>query len=165
MPAGDTYRMRVCKYLPEKLYGFCLGEDGTTEVFFYLGNFQPGADVPVTLCPGCPGPPQCSRTSQAPPPILGEELDVTFAPSLTPGRAPRAVKAVRVSAPELLHGVVESFDPVRRYGFIRGTDKVSYHLHQSEIADGRLPLAGMAATFFAGVREGRPRACHVKVCR
>ena len=81
------------------------------------------------------------------------------------GRAPRASRVTRCDVPVLLLGVVESFDAVRRYGFVQGTDQVSYHLHQSEIFRGRLPLAGNQTTFFAGVREGRPRACHVKVCR
>lgn len=158
------HRMRVCKYLPEKLYGFCLDEAGT-EVFFHLGTFHPGTDIVLVTCIGCAGPPQCSRTTQAPPPILGEEVDVTFEPGTAQERAPRAVRVHRVAVPQMVLGVVESFDPVRRYGFLRGVDNVSYHLHQSEIAEGRLPLAGMAATFFPGMREGKPRACHVKVCR
>ncbi len=157
-------RMRVSKYLPEKLYGFCQDEGGC-EVFFHLAVFQPGPDIVVVRCPSCPGLPQCDLVTQAPPPILGEEVSVTFEPDPTSTRAPRATRVVRAVTPLMVLGVVESFDPVRRYGFIRGADRVSYHLHQSEIAEGRLPLAGMQVTFFAGVREGRPRACHVKVCR
>lgn len=157
-------RMWVNKYLPEKLYGFCLDESGG-EVFFHLAAFQPGPDLVVVRCPSCAGAPQCDLTPQAPPPILGEEVHATYELDMTTGRAPRASRVVRVTTPMMVLGVVESFDPVRRYGFIRGADRVSYHLHQSEIAEGRLPLAGMSATFFAGVREGRPRACHVKVCK
>lgn len=156
-------RMRVSKYLPEKLYGFC--QDGAgSEVFFHLANFHPGQDITPTKCSRCPGPPHCGVTSLAPPPILGEEVEVTYEADDTK-RAPRASRVARCTVPVLLLGIVESFDPVRRYGFVQGTDQVSYHLHQSEIVEGRLPLAGNQTTFFAGVREGRPRACHVRVCR
>jgi len=157
--------MWVTKYLPEKLYGFC--QDGAGfEVFFHLATFQPGADLQAPAkCVHCPGQPHCQEALTAPPPILGEAVLVTVESEGTPGKAPRATRVVRTSPPVLLLGTVESFDPGRRYGFLHGTDQVSYHLHQSEITDGRLPLVGTQATFFPGVREGRPRACHVKVCR
>lgn len=159
-------RMRVAKYLPEKLYGFCQDDSGT-EVFFHLAVFHPGPDIVSTRCLQCQGPPHCAVSPQAPPPILGEWVEVAFdeSPSLQPGKAPRASRVNRIQSPQMLIGTVESFDPVRRYGFVRGSDDVSYHLHQSEIVDGRLPLAGNHITFFAGMRENRPRACHVRVCR
>jgi cold shock CspA family protein len=159
-------RMRVSKYLPEKLYGFCQDETGT-EVFFHLGCFHPGAlQIPPNRCSSCPGLPHCHLSHLlAPPPILGEEVVVVFEHSDASEKAPRAARVDRVSSPVMLLGIVESFDPVRRYGFVQGTDQVSYHLHQSEIVNGRLPLVGNSMTFFAGVREGRPRACHVRVCR
>lgn len=157
--------MRVTKYLPEKLYGFCRG-GVEAEVFFHLATFQPGADLLASAkCARCPGLPHCQESLTAPPPILGEEVQVTFEHDGTSGKAPRATLVVREKPPVLMLGTVESFDAVRRYGFLLGTDQVSYHLHQSEITDGRLPLKGTQATFFPGVREGRPRACHVKVCR
>lgn len=157
--------MWVTKYLPEKLYGFCQDEAGF-EVFFHLATFQPGEDLPAAArCARCSGPPHCLEVLVAPPPILGEEVQVTFEPSTVEGRAPRASRVVRMAPPVPLLGTVESFDPIRRYGFLQGTDQLHYHLHQSEIWDGRLPLVGTQATFFPGVREGRPRACHVKVCR
>lgn len=156
--------MQVTKYLPEKLYGFCQDASGF-EVFFHLATFQPGADLAAVKCPTCPGLPHCGLNPQAPPPILGEEVTATFDASFVPGRAPRATRVVRDNPPVLLLGTVESFDPLRRYGFIQGTDQVSYHLHQSEVLEGRLPLIGKQATFFPGFREGRPRACHVRVCR
>ena len=46
-----------------------------------------------------------------------------------------------------------------------GSDHISYHLHESEVVDGRLPVTGRQVVFYPGLREGRPRACHVKVCR
>jgi len=157
-------RMRVSKYLPDKLYGFCQDETGM-EVFFHLGCFHPGADLTPTRCSACTGHPKCNVDALAPPPILGEEVQVTFETSPDPDKAPRATRVDRVVPSVMLLGIVESFDPVRRYGFVQGTDQVSYHLHQSEIVDGRLPLVGNSMTFFAGIREGRPRACHVRVCR
>src|SRR3989344_7336546 len=155
--------MRVSKYLPEKLYGFC--QEGTIEVFFHLAVFQPGVDILTEKCPRCPGPPHCGADALAPPPILGEGVLVVFEPNPVPDKAPRAVRVTREAVPMMLLGTVESFDSVRRYGFIQGTAHVSYHLHQSEIVEGRLPLLGKQATFFPGVREGRPRACHVRMCR
>jgi cold shock CspA family protein len=156
--------MRVVKYIPAKLYGFCQAEDGW-EVFFHLAVFQPGPAVEVARCMGCPGPPRCQLQTEPPPPILGEWVTVESEQG-TPGeKAPRASEVVRDHAPRMLTGVVESFDPQRRYGFVMGSDQVSYHLHESEITDGRMPLAGGQVVFFPGWREGRPRACHVKVCR
>lgn len=155
--------MRVSKYIPDKMYGFCV--DGSIEVFFHLGVFQPGPDTPQVSCPTCPGPPRCTNLPQAPPPVLGEDVHVVFESEPGSLRAPRATRVERVAPPQILLGLVQSFDPVRRYGFIQGTDHVTYHLHQSEIVDGKLPLVGDKAVFFPGVREGKPRACHVKVCR
>lgn len=157
-------RMRVSKYLPEKLYGFCMGDTGA-EVFFHLAVFHPGQDIAPTRCGRCPGPPHCPSDLVAPPPILGEEVLVTYEATGDSSKAPRATRVVRVTPAVMLVGTVESFDHVRRYGFVQGTDQVSYHLHQSEIVEGRLPLVGSQLTFFAGLREGRPRACHVRVCR
>jgi len=56
------------------------------------------------------------------------------------------------------------FDAQRGFGFVVGEDGVSYHLHTSEILDHKIPLKGQTVMFFPGVRQGRPRACHVKVC-
>lgn len=80
------------------------------------------------------------------------------------GRAPRAVRVERVLAPVTLEGVVDMFDAHRGFGFVLGEDGVSYHLHTSEILDNRLPVKGQTVLFFGGLRQGRPRACHVKVC-
>jgi len=157
-------RMHVSKYLPEKLYGFAQDASGA-EVFFHLGAFQPGPEIDPVRCPRCSGLPQCQVGPTPPPPILGEAVEVGYDPETPPGKAPRATRVVRLDLPAMLLGRVDSFDPVRRYGFIQGADQVSYHLHQSEITDGRLPMVGGQVIFFAGTREGRPRACHVRVCR
>jgi len=159
-----NYRMRVLKYIPSKLYGFCQDEGGF-EVFFHLAVFQPGTSVELTRCMGCPGPPRCQASTDPPPPILGEWVTVESEAGEDGGRAPRASRVVRDQTPRMIVGVVESFDPQRRYGFVRGNDQVSYHLHESEVTDGRMPLAGQQIVFFPGWREGRPRACHVKVRR
>ena len=160
-----SFRMRVLKYIPAKLYGFCYDKDTGFEVFFHLATFQPGQAVEVARCMGCPGPPRCQLLIDPPPPILGEWVKVECAAGEPGGRAPRAERVEREGTPTMLAGVVESFDHLRRYGFVMGTDQVSYHLHESEIIDGRLPVTGGQVVFFPGWRADRPRACHVKVCR
>lgn len=157
------YKMRVIKYIPTKLYGFCRGDSGF-EVFFHLAVFQPGGEVVAVKCRNCTGPPRCSVGTEGPPPILGEPVEVQ-AQQGDGSRAPRATSVARVITPRMITGIVESFDSQRRYGFIRGSDEISYHLHESEVLDGRLPLAGRQVVFFPGIREGRPRACHIRVCR
>jgi len=142
--------MEVHKYIPSRLYGFVKGEDGR-EVFFHLGVFKPGA----------------FPTDPPPPPILGEpvlvEVGTQDSPDNRPGKAPRALSVVRVQEPVQFVGIVETFDTHRGYGFIVGEDGISYHLHNSEVLDGRTPLAGDRVRFYAGTRQGRPRACHVNV--
>lgn len=138
--------MRVCKYLPEKLYGFVSDDDGH-EIFFHLGAFHPGD----------------STYDTPPPPILGEPVEVEIDENSQDGKAPRAKRVIRLTQPEKIKGVVESFDPARGYGFITGEDGVSYHLHMSEVLDGKLPLHQRKVTFYKGTRMGKPRACFVKI--
>lgn len=158
------FRLRVSKYIPNKLYGFA-GDDTGFEVFFHLGSFQPGPELVIQRCQTCTVE-GCSLTSAPPPPILGEAVVATCDPEVRSGDSPpRASRVLRVTSPVLVHGVVDIYEPTRGYGFIRGTDSVSYHLHQSEVTDGRLPLKGSHVVFFAGTRNNRPRACHVRVCR
>jgi len=159
-----SFRMRVVKYIPEKLYGFCQDDQGF-EVFFHLAVFHPGPAVEEARCMGCPGPPRCQLVTDPPPPILGEWVDVESEATSADGKAPRADRVERRQPARMVVGVVESFDSQRRYGFVMGNDQVSYHLHESEITDGRMPLTGGQIVFFSGFRGGRPRACHVKVCR
>ena len=99
------------------------------------------------------------------PPILGELVEVEVDFDQGKGeKAPRAVRVRRVHPPRALNGEVETFDPFRGFGFVRDPSGISYHLHKSEILDGKIPLAGHRVTFYAGTRQGKPRACHVKVC-
>ena len=160
-----SFRMRVVKYIPTKMYGFCRDASGF-EVFFHLAVFQPGPGVELVRSATCPEPPSCSLMAKAPPPpILGEPVDVECAVGTPGGKAPRADRVVRMVTPCMIVGEVEWFDPLRRYGFVMGSDNKSYHLHESEVIDGRLSLAGRHVVFYPGIREGQPRACHVKVCR
>ena len=80
------------------------------------------------------------------------------------GKAPRASRVVRVTAPVHLRGTVESFDPRKGYGFVRGSDAVTYYLHWSEVIDQHMPYAGSSVMFFAGSRQGKPRSVHVHTC-
>ena len=158
-----TQRMRVQKYIPDKLYGFA-SPDGGSDVFFHLGAFRPGGEVPPpTACTSCGSP--CSEDAKLPPPpILGEEVEVTYEVS-EGDKAPRATLVERLTAPTPLHGRVGSMDPHRGFGFLEGEDGETYHLHRCEVVDGRLPLPGQQVLFYPGTRQERPRACHVRVCR
>lgn len=157
--------MQVWKYIPDKLYGFAMGGDGK-QVFFHMQSFEPGPVLdPQPGCESCPEP-ACVWAEMPPPPVLGEsvQVDVDLDAPHT-GNAPRASKVIRVTTPTVVQGTIESFDTHRGYGFIHGEDGQSYHLHRSEVVDNRIPLPGKTVVFYAGVRQGKPRACHVKVCR
>lgn len=151
----------MVKYIPSKLFGFARGQG--FDVFFHLGNFHPGPSVEqIVFCDSCPG---CLVTTDPPPPILGELVDVQVdITQSTEGKAPRASRVDRVAVSDLLLGTVETFDSRRGFGFMM-SEGISYHLHESEIIDGRMPLAGEQVLFYPGLREGKPRACHVRVCR
>ena len=156
--------MRVQKYIPAKLYGFCEDSDSGRQVFFHLRMFELGPTLDLDRCLMCPRD-GCTWLQYPPPPILGEEVDVLVDWELAkPGQAPRAQRVHRLHTPQALSGKVEIFDPHRGFGFVMGEDGESYHLHKSEILDNRLPLPGQLVMFYAGIRQGRPRACHVKVC-
>ncbi len=139
--------MKVEFYSHAQLYGFAQFEDA--RVYFHLGVFVAGH------WDGLPVPP---------PPILGEEVDVTCPDKASSsGRAPKATDVVRVHPPSLLQGVVESFNPANGWGFATGNNNVQYYLHRAEVEAGRLPIPGQPLTFFEGFARGRPRACHVRV--
>jgi len=140
--------MHVHKYIPHKMYGFAIDSSGE-QTFFHLGSFHPGQ---FDLDP-------------PPPPILGEPVEVELDREKADNKARRASRVQRVQQPTALAGRVESFDTERGYGFIEGHDSVSYHLHRSEILNNRVPLPGNKVRFFAGIRQGRPRACHVLILR
>jgi len=160
---GRPRRLRVGKYIPEKLYGFATVPDGS-EVFFHLGVFQPGGPWPPALhCRNCTK--SCFWPTTPPPPILGELVAVAVEEEPPArGKSPRAVRVERLEAPTPLMGEVESFDGTRGYGFVLGSDNVAYHLHKSELLDSRIPRVSQQVMFYAGLRRNRPRACHVKVC-
>lgn len=141
--------MRVHKYIPNKLYGFVI-DNNDYQVFFHLGQFKPFQDQGVIL-------PQ-------PPPILGEPVMVSFYPTDN-GKAPKAISVERLQKPKQLVGTVDSYDSARGYGFIMGDDGVSYHLHNSEILNNKFPLHNDKVKFYAGLRLGKPRACHIEVIR
>ena len=142
-------RMRVEMYSPGKLYGFC--EAVGLRVFFHQEAFQAGRWPNLD-------------NELGPPPILGEEVDVEY-PSSEPdsSKAPRASSVVRVEAPIQVVGVVDTFHADNGWGFANGDDGESYYLHRSEVEDGRLPMVGQQVTFFRGHKNGRPRACFVRV--
>lgn len=133
--------MRVCLYVPEKLYGFC--EADALQVFFHIGVF--------------------AIAEGEPPPILGEPVDVEYDPQVVKGPAPRALKVTRIERPLKLSGDVKSFDPKTGWGFIAGSDGRDYFLHRSDVVGNRMPVKGQRVSFYAGAKRGRPRACHIEV--
>ena len=154
----------VVKYIPERMFGFVQDESGGTEWYFHLGDFDPKGPWPG-LGHGCSRRIGFTFNWECPPPILGESVDVQLSDTMRPtDRAPRAKRVMRIAAPVMVRGQVESFDPQQGYGFVLGEDGVSYHLHRSEMLDGQFPKIGGVLVFFAGFRHGRPRACHVHIC-
>jgi cold shock CspA family protein len=137
--------MRVLKYVPKQLFGFTVDETGN-QVFFHIRAFKWGV-FPTY-----------------PPPLIGEAVDVEYDPeSRHNGKAPKARGVHRLSEPVASFGRIEDFNEKRGYGFITTPDGRSHYLHRSEMTDGRLPLPGMEVIFFEGFRQGRPRACFVKL--
>ena len=137
--------MRILKYLPKQLFGFAADEEGH-QVFFHVRAFRWG-DFRVKA-----------------PPIVGEPVEVEFAPgSGPPNKAPRARSVRRLEEPKPCVGYVETFNVQKGYGFIRTDDGRSHYLHRTEMTDGRLPLPGMPCTFFEGFKKGRARACYVSL--
>ena len=136
-------------YSPDKMYGFAEGEEG--RVFFHLEAFISGP---------------WGGEDIAPPPIVGEVVEVDFTQDPeNEGRAPRARLVERVAPPTQLKGMVETFNAEKGWGFIRSEDGSSYYLHRSEVEDRRLPVPGQQVSFVGGFKNGRPRACYVKVGR
>jgi len=156
--------MRVSKYVPARLYGFTMDQDSGQQAFFHLGAFQPGSGwMEHRRCRECPRQ-GCSWVNP-PPPILGELVRVEVnLDSGEVGQAPKATRVERITAPIAIEGIVEAFDVSRAFGFAMGDDNIAYHLHKSELLEDRIPIVGHKVMFFAGTRQGRPRACHVKVC-
>lgn len=155
--------MQVVKYIPDRLIGFVSDPEVGTDVYFHLGDFDPKGPWPG-LDHACPRSRMISFNWESPPPILGETVEVTFQGGPANGKAPRAQRVVRAIAPVHLTGLVESFDPRRGYGFVRGDDGITYYLHRSEIIDQHMPHEGSSVSFFAGSRLGKPRAVHVHTC-
>jgi len=136
-------------YSPERMYGFCA--TGDAKVFFHREAFHAGSweNIPT-----------------APPPIIGEEVEVECtATASDTERAPRAQVVRRLHKPVRIRGVVETFNPVKGWGFVQGDDGQSYYLHRSEVEGGRLPLPKQEVFFYSGHKNDRPRACYVEVGR
>jgi len=138
-------RMRVARYIPAKLYGFVMDDDGL-QVFFHVRAFDWGT------------------FKTRPPPIVGELVDVEYDPAgPANGKAPKARHVHRLEEPQACHGIVEDFNEGRGYGFITTSDGRSHYLHRSEMTDGSLPRPGMEVSFFEGFKQGRTRACYVSL--
>jgi len=138
--------MHIHRYLVAKMYGFLRDEEGR-EAFFHLACFEHG--------PGGGDDP--------PPPIAGEHVEVHVDFDLGSGRkAPRADRVIRLSDTTPVRGRVEKFDTVRGYGFIQSGDQ-SLFLHRSEVRENHVPKPGDEVEFYPGLRDGNPRACHVRI--
>ena len=157
-------KMFISKYIPEKLYGFAV-DSADYQVFFHLGNFHPGEVWAIpSKCHQC-SQKNCNVLLGPPPPVLGEEVEVLIDnPDHLPDKAPKADRVTRILVPKPLQGTVEIFDHHRGFGFVKGDDNQSYHLHKSEFLDNRIPRIGQVIIFYGGSRQNKPRACHVKIC-
>lgn len=138
-------RLRIAKFFPSKLYGFVALPTGE-EAFFHAGGFSPGK-------------------WEEPLPIPGEEVELTSEVEYRKGRsAPRISSLVRVQAPTLLRGIVESFNPEKGWGFALGEDQVSYYIHRSEFVEtAKIPHPGGQVRFYAGFKNSKARACYIEV--
>lgn len=140
-PTATTHTMLVYRYYPTQQYGFAQNAQG--EMFFHLSSFHDGgAGVP---------------------PILGENVLVDGVLGAPHRRPQRASRVTRVTPPVAKTGRVLSYNHTSLYGFVQTPGGEVYHLHASEILEGRLPLVGDLIDFYHGTREGKPRACYVRV--
>ena len=152
--------MRVLKYIPGRMFGF-LSETGGPQVFFHLRAFRPGnATKPSPHL----SPQLQDWLSNAPPPIIGEEVEVTLENDPDHPENTRASRVDRVNPAVALAGKVETFDVTRGYGFIHGDDGRTYYLHRSEVVEGRIPIAKQRVMFYTAERKDKARACHIKIC-
>ena len=143
--------MVVTMFTPARGYGFCCGKTNCSDpcrctseesLYFHVGVFE-------RLTPG------------GPPPIVGEQV---VAVRDTVADRPRALKVQRSTPPVLLRGTVMSFDPGRGWGFIEESQtKEKYFLHRSEMESMALPTRNQRVSFYAGVREGKKRACYISL--
>lgn len=157
--------MWVVKYIPERMIGFVNDLKSGSDVYFHLGDFDPKGPW-VGLEHTCSKDRVITFNWEAPPPILGEPVEVVLFDNSTRdgSKAPHAQRVVRINPPVHLTGIVESFDPRKGYGFVRGGDGITYYLHRSEMIDQHTPHKGSLVMFFAGSRQGNPRAIHAHIC-
>lgn len=148
MTSPSSQRMRVQRYIPDRMYGF-LGAGTGPQVFFHLRAFHGG------VAHGIKVPPL---------PIVGEPVDVVVERDPLNPENLRAARVTRVVEPVEIAGRVEMFDVTRGYGFVRGADGISYYLHRSEVIDGKIPLVDQPVLFYAAERQDKARACHVRIC-
>ena len=136
-------RMVVEKYIPKELYGFLSPSDGSKErLFFHLSAFDPGSYVGESPIP----------------PIVGEEVEVTFTNE-------KVSQCNRIATPSSIHGFVTWFSEQKGFGFAEDDNGERYYLHRSEILDGRLPLKDRLISFYVATQAQKPpfRACYVTV--
>ena len=144
--AHTTQIMRIHKWVPNKLYGFTHSESQDLQVFFHINNFNWG-----------PYPDKA-------PPLVGERVQVTYFPEQGPeGKAPKALKVLRLDPPQARYGIVTDFNATKGFGFIRTPDGRSHYLHRSEMLEHTLPQAGVRVAFYEGYRRHRSRACYVRI--
>jgi len=128
--------MEVDLYSISHGYGFCTAPG--MRVFFRVEDFQREPDGPLPIC---------------------GEL-VTVSRLIEGGKSPRAASIRRTGRPPRLRGGIKSFDASKGWGFIERGSQV-YFLHRSDLSVPFLPVIGREATFYAGTRRGKARACYV----
>ncbi len=129
----------VRRYLSEKRYGFIVPDNSDSEVFFHLSVFNGSSVVP---------------------PLTGEHVEYQLG-----GEGTRAESVQRLIDPVHCEGTVDSYDPLKGYGFISSSSGHCY-LHKSEVLGGMVPTVGSRVVFYrtdAPPSAKRPRACYVTV--
>ncbi len=135
---------RVSLFSPEKLFGFCQGEDPDAEIFFHAQDFH-------------------RRVPGGPLPIVGERVEVGEV-RLGRGGRPRTDYVRRLDPPRLRDGVLKSFDSNQGWGFIE-LDGESVFFHMSDRAESWMPVINSRIQFFVGYSKGRIRACYARPIR
>jgi cold shock CspA family protein len=124
----------VRRYLSEKRYGFIVPDNSDSEVFFHLSVFNGSSVVP---------------------PLTGEYVEYQLGDEGT-----RAESVRRLMDPLHCEGTVDSYDPLKGYGFISSSSGHCY-LHKSEVLGGMVPTVGSRVVFYRTERFRRqesPRA-------
>jgi cold shock CspA family protein len=122
--------LKVLRFFPFEGYGFV--GDGTQTLKFRVEAFR--------------------RKPGEPLPLSGERVELCFLGDRISG-------VQRLELPICRTGRVKSFDSRKGWGFVEDPSQI-YFLHRSEMLLPWIPLIGDRVQFWAGERDGKPRALY-----